>query len=341
MAPALSPGDVSGSCSLSEIEVAIEPFHLHLLSLLTPSHHQTPTVTPSHRERLTLHYVTSSQLKDLLATQKGSEHDVSNLSSERDSNLSSERASNSKSDSEESVISILGTELGSLLESTDSIHSDLIPGVYEGGMKIWECAYDLVDYLASNEDTIPLCGSSRILELGCGVGLPGMVPLLCGAGAVHFHDYNREVLNCLTIPSVLSSFISGQPGLKSGQTGKTGIVNDLASKTKFFYGDWADFVTRHCNSGESPYDIILTSETIYSESSQPKLLEALKKLTNQNTGLVVMAAKVHYFGVGGSVAMFRDLVTSDGHFEISVAKTTAASVSRVILLLRPKKNFEV
>ena len=329
MAPSSSPGDVSGSCSLSDIEVAIEPFHLHLLSLLTPSHHQTPTVTPSHRERLTLHYVTSSQLKDLLATQKGSEHV---------SNLSSERASNSKSDGEESVISILGTELGSLLESTDSIHSDLIPGVYEGGMKIWECAYDLVDYLASNEDTIPLCGSSRILELGCGVGLPGMVPLLCGAGAVHFHDYNREVLNYLTIPSVLSSCISGQPGLKSGQTGKTGIVNDLASKTKFFYGDWTDFVTRHCNSGEPPYDIILTSETIYSESSQPKLLEALEKLTNQNTGLVVMAAKVHYFGVGGSVTMFRDLVTSDGHFEISVAKTTTASVSRVILLLRPKKS---
>lgn len=30
-----------------------------------------------------------------------------------------------------------------------SSKSDLIPGVYEGGLKTWECAYDLSKYLAS------------------------------------------------------------------------------------------------------------------------------------------------------------------------------------------------
>lgn len=28
--------------------------------------------------------------------------------------------------------------------------SDLVPGVYEGGLKTWECSLDVVDYLNSN-----------------------------------------------------------------------------------------------------------------------------------------------------------------------------------------------
>lgn len=28
--------------------------------------------------------------------------------------------------------------------------SDLVPGVYEGGLKTWECALDLVDYLENS-----------------------------------------------------------------------------------------------------------------------------------------------------------------------------------------------
>lgn len=33
--------------------------------------------------------------------------------------------------------------------------SDLVPGVYEGGLKTWECSMDLVDYL---HDSIHGCG---------------------------------------------------------------------------------------------------------------------------------------------------------------------------------------
>jgi len=31
--------------------------------------------------------------------------------------------------------------------------SDLVPGVYEGGLKTWECSLDLVDYLDGLKDT--------------------------------------------------------------------------------------------------------------------------------------------------------------------------------------------
>ena len=59
------------------------------------------------------------------------------------------------------------------LKVADSSHSDLIPAVYEGGMKIWECSGDLVEYLGKkSRDDLDLSGK-RVLEVGCGAGLPG------------------------------------------------------------------------------------------------------------------------------------------------------------------------
>lgn len=49
--------------------------------------------------------------------------------------------------------------------------SDLVTGVYEGGLKTWECALDLSQYLA----LLPLSKTAlRVLEVGCGSGLPGL-----------------------------------------------------------------------------------------------------------------------------------------------------------------------
>lgn len=64
-----------------------------------------------------------------------------------------------------------------------------------GGFKLWECAIDLAQYLckeysldklvtSKTDPSFELVGK-RILELGCGQGLPGIVPLLAGA-EVHF-----------------------------------------------------------------------------------------------------------------------------------------------------------
>jgi predicted nicotinamide N-methyase len=56
-----------------------------------------------------------------------------------------------------------------------------------GGFKLWECAMDLARYLCQHfairslssaaELTVP----SRVLELGCGHGIPGILLLLAGS----------------------------------------------------------------------------------------------------------------------------------------------------------------
>jgi protein-histidine N-methyltransferase len=42
--------------------------------------------------------------------------------------------------------------------------SDLVPGVYEGGLKTWECSLDLVDYLDSLKDVENFNGK-KILDV--------------------------------------------------------------------------------------------------------------------------------------------------------------------------------
>lgn len=57
-----------------------------------------------------------------------------------------------------------------------------------GGMKIWECTFDLASYLTSIEKPINLENKS-VLDLGCGAGVLGLVALKLGAEVVHFQDY--------------------------------------------------------------------------------------------------------------------------------------------------------
>ena len=57
--------------------------------------------------------------------------------------------------------------------ATNSSATDLLPGQYEGGLKIWECSEDLVSYLSLN--TPQALQGKKVLELGCGAGLPGLL----------------------------------------------------------------------------------------------------------------------------------------------------------------------
>ncbi|KAL0959360.1 hypothetical protein HGRIS_014614 [Hohenbuehelia grisea] len=109
--------------------------------------------------------------------------------------------------------------------------SDLVPGVYEGGLKTWECALDLADYLDSQRavsSDLHAEGSlsspwSRVLEIGCGTGIPSIYLLhrIFSAAPpssidvdqpadspdykfhIHLQDFNASVLELMTLPNIL------------------------------------------------------------------------------------------------------------------------------------------
>ena len=49
----------------------------------------------------------------------------------------------------------------------------------------------MVDFISANREKF--CGK-KVLEIGCGQGLPGVMALKCGAEEVVFQDFNEEVL---------------------------------------------------------------------------------------------------------------------------------------------------
>ena len=201
-----------------------------------------------------------------------------------------------------------------LLSTSDG--TDLIPSVYEGGLVAWEGAFDLVSYLS--ESQFDFTGMD-VLELGCGSGLPAIYTLMKGARAVSLQDYNYEVINCVTIPSVLCN--------------ERNLSLCNPSLCNFYSGSWDTL--REAVPQSVKFDVILTSETIYSESSQTMLLSAMKSLLKLN-GTIFVAAKSYYFGVGGSSAEFQEMVSTDEHFSCEIVKTLTCSVPRVIMTLKPR-----
>ena len=102
---------------------------------------------------------------------------------------------------------------------------------------------------------------------------------------------------------------------------------------QFISGPWSR-LSDHL-SGET-FDLILTSETIYSEASYGQLIDVIDKSLSAD-GLVWLAAKVHYFGVGGGLRTFEASLEKSGKFAYRTVCKTDGGVKREILEIRRKE----
>lgn len=186
--------------------------------------------------------------------------------------------------------------------------SDLVPNFYEGGMKVWECSLDLVRYMVGHPSVV--APQSRVFEIGCGAGLPGVCAAMHGA-TVHFQDYNEEVLTTLTAPTLALNVPLDQRSYR------------------FWSGDWASVQTQVADK----YGLVLTSETIYSPVAMSRLLSIIASCLAEPHGIALVAAKTYYFGVGGGTRQFEALVSRDGRLKSEVVYRTDDGVRREIIKL--------
>ncbi|EDW63849.1 histidine protein methyltransferase 1 homolog [Drosophila virilis] len=207
------------------------------------------------------------------------------------------------------------------IKKSEESHSDLIAGVYEGGAKIWECTDDLLKYLFKNYEK-KHWENKLVLDLGCGSGLLGIYAMKCGA-KVDFQDYNKDVLEKITIPNVLLNL---NETLTDDEK-----IDQLQKKSNFYAGDWSYFTTLTENLEK--YDIILTSETIYNMENQQKLLDTFKKRLKSD-GIVLVAAKSHYFGVGGGLEQLVEFIKSGKDFLSTYLWQADENLKRGIIQLK-------
>lgn len=83
------------------------------------------------------------------------------------------------------------------------------------------------------------------------------------------------------------------------------------------------------------FDFILTSETIYNPDSYPSLIHVVKQLLKR-TGVAYLAAKSHYFGVGGSIDLFTEAIDKDGTLVWETVSVVAAGIPRKTLCIIQK-----
>ncbi|EJT96468.1 hypothetical protein DACRYDRAFT_112734 [Dacryopinax primogenitus] len=184
--------------------------------------------------------------------------------------------------------------------------SDVRPGLYEGGMKTWEGAVDLVNYLSDNERRTAALSQGSILEIGSGTALPTLFLLAkifqsegkedAHERAVFLQDYNLPVLELMTFPNILLTWYLYSPSaamyrfphppVSPGQPISLRLSSDLlssfrASLTKlklslrFWAGDW-DMLDVGGRVG-----LVLTSETIYRPEAVPSLARCIRRALEQ------------------------------------------------------------
>lgn len=252
-----------------------------------------------------------------------------------------------------------------ILTRTADQRSDLISGVYEGGLKVWECTYDLLELIEREGETFT---GKAVLDLGCGAGLLGVLALKRGARQVHFQDYNSTVIEQLTVSNVIINIgdddddddddeedSDDEQGSKGGGKSKakldlkedipppkkrtvdmSQLVSPQLAKCRFFSGDWSTFLDLLINEEPPPqFDIILTSETIYNTAYYPVLHQTLEKLLAPD-GLVYLATKSHYFGVGGGLHLFETFVEQKGIFSVNRLWDGDKGLQRHVAVLRFK-----
>ncbi|GAA5996323.1 protein-histidine N-methyltransferase [Rhodotorula paludigena] len=235
--------------------------------------------------------------------------------------------------------------------------SDLVKGVYEGGLKTWECSLDLVDcldqrgYAVDTDLTTERVRGRGVLEVGCGTAVPSCAlfarllneirrsPTEPGSAPpsktrIHLQDYNKQVLSLITLPNLLLTYAQHlatptsapdadeEPASSDPLPGELEVtpeflesfetlLRDENIELRFFEGDWSG-MDATVRGSDGPYDLVLTSETVYSIPSLEPLLDLLEAATARPDGLCLVACKRIYFGVGGGELEFRRRVEERG-----------------------------
>ncbi|CAN0209859.1 unnamed protein product [Ascophyllum nodosum] len=242
--------------------------------------------------------------------------------------------------------------------------SDLVQGVYEGGLKVWEASLDLVEYLvASSIGKAKSFASDQ--EINGTSSKTGKVKLHClrsderaptspdpgrprqnGTDSSHVTRRRKQVLEL--------GCGHGLPGIMALRQGFQVCFSDFNSEVieqvtvpnvrlnvpdrfwdlaEYYSGDWNSLSPLlDERDGGGRFDLILTAETLYTTAVADKIIEMILRHLGRD-GHALVASKRFYFGTGGSTQYFREQATLDGRLacvDVSILNDGKSNIREVL-----------
>ncbi|KAE9250039.1 hypothetical protein PF004_g3133 [Phytophthora fragariae] len=158
--------------------------------------------------------------------------------------------------------------------------------------KVWDCALVLYKFLTNDAYFPPdFFVNKRVIELGCGIGVPGLAAAALGAKEVVLTDMD------VAIPWIKAN-------IERNQT--LGCISDNVRAEALMWGENAPLESLQ-------FDVILCSDLVYGEHNiSQKLVQTIVQLSHSDT-LVISAHEARFAGDrGGS---FFSLL-SEQHFKV-------------------------
>ena len=211
----------------------------------------------------------------------------------------------------------------------DAASSDIIAGLYEGGLKVWECSIDLCKYLYENYCKLDLTHADvrlSVLELGCGHGLPGCLLLKeLKHSSVLFSDFNDYVIYHATMNNVRKNCIRIKDELQSSVDSSLSI----SQRTAFVSGDWISLSRelmhnnqRFCRdtsiATDGKFDLVLAAETTYTKAAAESTAHLFYTHVKFPHGVGIIATKRYYFGCGGGTDAFREALSKESGSQMRI-----------------------
>lgn len=177
--------------------------------------------------------------------------------------------------------------------------------------KVWDCALVLAKFLTAPA-YFPrgFFVGKRVIELGCGIGVPGLSAAVLGAQEVVLTDLP------MAVPWIRANIDANRAGFGPDTT---------CAAHALMWGE-PEAPDEVESAAEDPFDVILCSDLVYGERSiAQKLVWTLRKLSHADT-LVVSAHEARFAGDRG--ASFFELLAHEGFSVSSIPMDALDAVYR-------------
>ena len=146
----------------------------------------------------------------------------------------------------------------------------------ETGRVAWRALPALCAYLASDEGYSIVVERARVLELGAGLGTPGMLCWLSGAAReTTLTDGNADVASDLRRSIEMNRNFVDQSAIKS-------LGSATAGTLEWGRGDADDFASK-------TFPLVVASDVVYSEASARGVLDVVRAKLERDNGMLLLA----------------------------------------------------